>query len=152
MNGVSLDRTTWFSEGCFEDHVLVRPWGGDLVPIAPSRIVDTRTGVGGRAGPIGSNQAAVFRVSGVGGVPSTGVAAVVANVTVTGPTAAGYLTVYPADVPRPLASNLNYIQGQTVPSMVMVPVSPTGRVKFAAGGVGTHLVADLLGSSGTSPA
>lgn len=43
------------------------------------------------------------------------------NVTITGPTAAGDLTVYPGAQPLPLASNLNYVAGQTLPNVVLVP-------------------------------
>ena len=49
--------------------------------------------------------------------------AVTMNVTVTEPVADGFLTVYPCDAPRPLASNLNYAAGQTVPNLVTVKLS-----------------------------
>ncbi|GAA1072777.1 hypothetical protein GCM10009665_79210 [Kitasatospora nipponensis] len=67
------------------------------------------------------------------------------NVTVTEPTAAGFLTVYPAGSPRPVASNLNWTAGQTVPNQVVVPVRDD-KVLFYNGSGGTvHLVVDLFG-------
>ena len=76
-------------------------------------------------------------------VPS-GVTAVVLNVTVTEPSDPGVLTVYPDD-PRPLASNLNWSNGQTVPNLVIVPVV-NGTVKIFNNSPGTvHVVADLNG-------
>jgi len=78
---------------------------------------------------LGPNSTLTIQVTGQGGVPSSGVSAVVLNVTVVNPSAPlSYLTVYPAGVPRPLASNLNFIGGQTVPNRVIVPVSSSGQI------------------------
>ena len=51
-----------------------------------------------------------------------GATAVTLNVTVTDPLFAGYLTVYPCGSEVPLASNLNFVAGQTVPNLVTVKV------------------------------
>jgi hypothetical protein len=64
---------------------------------------------------------------------------------VTGPTAAGYLTVYPGGQPRPLASNLNYVAGQTIPNMVMVPPGPGNTVTFYNDAGTVDVIADVLG-------
>ncbi len=76
------------------------------------------------------------QVSGEGGVPA-GATAVVANVTVTGATAQSFLTAYPDGTTRPLASNLNFGAGQTVPNLVTVPLSSSGAIDLynAAGTV-----------------
>ena len=85
-------------------------------------------------------------MSGVGGVPSTGVSAVVLNVTVTQPTASGYLTVWPDQRARPASSNLNFTAGQSVPNLVQVAVGPNGRVAmFNGSGGSTHVIADVAG-------
>ena len=55
-------------------------------------------------------------VTGRGGVPASGVGAVVLNVTAVAPTASSYMTVWPTGEPQPLASNLNFTPGQTVPN------------------------------------
>ena len=83
-------------------------------------------------------------VTNIGGVPATA-KAVVVNATVTEPTAAGYITVWPSNAPQPTASNLNFVPGQTVPNLVMVKVGTDGRVKIynAAGQV--HVVFDVVG-------
>ena len=62
-------------------------------------------------------------MTGEGGVP-VGATAVVANVTVTGPSAASFLTAYADGTTRPLASNLNFTAGESVPNRVIVPLSP----------------------------
>jgi hypothetical protein len=51
------------------------------------------------------------------------------NVTVTDATAPSFLTVWPTNMPRPTASNLNFSPGQTVANRVIVAVAPgTGTV------------------------
>jgi Peptidase A4 family/Putative Ig domain/IPT/TIG domain len=83
-------------------------------------------------------------VDGNGGVPASGVSAVVLNVTVTRPTAPGYVTAYPADQPQPVASNVNYAAGETVANRVTVPVSGTGQITLYAAAP-TDVVVDVSG-------
>jgi hypothetical protein len=84
-------------------------------------------------------------VTGRGGVPVSGVGSVALNVTVTNPTIAGYLTVWPAGTDRPLASNLNFVPGQTVPNMVIVPVGANGQVSIYANSGTVDVIVDVLG-------
>jgi len=51
-------------------------------PLVPERILDTRAGIGGFSGPVGAQASIAVAVTGVGGVPSGGVSAVVVNLTV----------------------------------------------------------------------
>jgi enamine deaminase RidA (YjgF/YER057c/UK114 family) len=76
-------------------------------------------------------------------VPATGVGAVSLNVTAVDPDDAGFVTVYPCGV-RPLASNVNFLAGQTVPNAVIAPVSATGTVCFYSS-TATQLVVDING-------
>jgi hypothetical protein len=46
--------------------------------------------------------------------------AVFANTTVTGPTADGFVTVYPNGTTAPTTSNLNFVAGETIPNLVAV--------------------------------
>jgi hypothetical protein len=69
-------------------------------------------------------------VTGVNGVPVGGVGAVALNVTVTSPTCAAYLTVFPAGEAVPPSSNLNYAAGQTIANLVIVGVGNGGQVSF----------------------
>jgi hypothetical protein len=107
-------------------------------PVKPKRIWDSRQHTIIPAG--GELQ---LKVTDIVGVPSTATA-VVLNVTVTGPTAGGFLTVYPANVARPEASNLNYVADQTVPNVVITGVSVDGRINIYAYGE-THIVVDVAG-------
>ncbi|WP_405365324.1 right-handed parallel beta-helix repeat-containing protein [Kitasatospora sp. NBC_00039] len=121
-------------------------FGSLFTPAGPARLLDTREPVG-----VPSAQAVPawgtvdLQVAGVAGVPATGVTAVTMNVTVTEPTQAGHLTVYPHGDVAPNASNLNWAAGRTIPNLVTVPVND-GKVSFynASGGT-VHVIADLAG-------
>ena len=82
---------------------------------------------------------------GHGGVPASGVGAVVLNVTVTQPTAPGILIVYPDGVTRPNSSNLNFVAGQTVPNLVIAPVGANGKVDFYNSAGTVQMIADVSG-------
>jgi hypothetical protein len=117
------------------------PWPGQYHALTPSRILDTRT-VGG---PVGPGQVRPAQVTGRGGVPDTGVAAVVLNVTVTNVTQSSYLSIYPAGVARPLASNLDYGPGQTVANLVEVPLGVKGQVSLYNNGGSANVILDVQG-------
>ncbi len=114
--------------------------------VSPLRIADTRPGSGepyaGRT--LGSGSTLTIAVAGVAGVPDTATA-VVLNVTVTGTTAPGYLTVYPAGVPRPIASNLNWESGTTLANMVVVKIGTSGAVDLYNYSGSTDVVVDVEG-------
>jgi uncharacterized delta-60 repeat protein len=119
---------------------------GTFTPLNPARILDTRTGTGGPTGPIAGGGSVDLQVTGQGGVPSTEVAAVVMNVTVTQPTWDGNVVAYPSGAATPLASNLNFAPGQTIPNLVMVMVGVGGKVTLKNNSTGTvQLLADVAG-------
>lgn len=75
--------------------------GADYTPMNPTRMLDTRKGIGAPATAVAPNSDVTLTVGGVDGIPTTGLAAVAMNVTVTQPTMGGYLTVYPHGQPSP---------------------------------------------------
>jgi peptidoglycan/xylan/chitin deacetylase (PgdA/CDA1 family) len=121
------------------------PGPGAVMSLSPARILDTRIGQGA-AGPVPSTGSISLQVTGQGGIPTTGVAAVVLNVTAAEPTAAGYITVWPSGTPRQTTSNLNFQAGQNIPNLVIVPVGADGKIQLYNGSPGNvHLVADVAG-------
>src|SRR5205814_2352353 len=113
---------------------------GTFVPLPPTRIIDTRT-----IAPLGPNMTWDVQATGQGGVPAEGVSAVVVNITATEATAGSYLTVYPTGTARPLASNLNFGPGQTIPNLVVVKLGSGGKfIVYNAQGF-THVIADVVG-------
>ncbi len=79
-----------------------------------------------------------------------GASAVALNITAVGPSAPGYVTVWPCDVARPEASNLNFDNGSVVANGVIAPVGASGRVCFYSNQP-TDFLVDIAGwFSGTS--
>jgi hypothetical protein len=101
--------------------------------LVPARLLDTRPtestidGLFLGGGRREAGEVTEVKVTDRGGVPSVA-GTVVLNVTVTGPTAAGFITVYPCGIPTPLASNLNYGSGTTVANAVFAKVGTDGKV------------------------
>jgi hypothetical protein len=114
---------------------------GRFVPLDPARVLDTRS----NASPVLGGTTRLLGLTGNGGVPFVGADAVVMNVTVTEPTEQSYLTVHPDGVPTPLASNLNFLPGQTVPNLVIGRLSTGGAVRFFNKAGAVHVIADVAG-------
>ncbi|MER7514962.1 hypothetical protein [Streptomyces sp. NPDC126499] len=113
--------------------------------IAPTRVMSTMAGLGVLQGKVGKGETVTLQVAGRPGLPATGVSAVVMNVTAVAPTAAGYVSVFPAGTTRPTTSNLNFKAGQTIPNLVVVPVSADGKVSFYNHSGAVDLLADVSG-------
>ena len=118
---------------------------GAFVSLAPARLLDSRSG-NGATGPVSAFGTVGLQVTGRGGVPASGVAAVVANVTVTQPGTGGFITAYPAGTTMPTASNLNFVAGQTIPNLTSVKVGAGGKVNLTNNsGQTVQLIADVAG-------
>lgn len=138
-----MDLFTSASAHLVADVVGWVPAGTDFVGLTPVRALDTRTSVGGHLGRVSGGHAVTVKVAGVGGVPSSGVKAVLVNVTVTGPVSGGYVTVFPGGA-RPTASNLNYGAGATIANSVVAKVAADGTITVYTS-ASTHLVVDIGG-------
>ena len=115
--------------------------GAPYHPVAPSRILDTRTS----GAPLGDRAVLELQVTGSGGVPAAGASAVMLNVTVTAPTAGSFLTVFPTGESRPEASNLNYVAGLTVANAVLVKLGAGGKVSLFNFNGSAHVIVDVAG-------
>jgi hypothetical protein len=114
--------------------------------VTPCRLLDTRL----TPPALSANTTRELALgSGPCGIPP-GAGALVVNVAVVNPTAAGNLRVYPAGQPEPLASAINFTAGRTRANNALVLLGPEGRVwvkcDMPPGSGGTaHLVVDLYG-------
>ncbi|MFE2236809.1 hypothetical protein ACFXA4_30175 [Streptomyces sp. NPDC059442] len=117
---------------------------GTYVPLTPTRIMDTRSGLGAPQGKLNADGVTRVKVTGTAGVPSTTVTAVVLNVTATNATASSFVSVYPNTMPRTAASNLNFPAGRTTANLVTVPVV-NGYVEFYNKNGEVDLLADVAG-------
>jgi hypothetical protein len=119
-----------------------------FTPVTPTRILDTRAGVGAPKAKVAASRPLVLSVRGAatdkGPVPAEATA-VILNVTVTGGTQATDVRVYPSDAGAPRASNINAAAGQTVPNLVTATLSADGRVSLLNSAGAVDLVADVAG-------
>lgn len=118
---------------------------GRFVPVAPTRFLDTRSGVGAAAIPTTAGGFADLRVAGTRGVPA-GATAAVLNLTGTGVSASTDVRAYPAGATTvPTVSNLNLTTGVTRAGLVIVKVGSMGRIRVRNGAGQVNLVGDLAG-------
>ena len=119
---------------------------GYFEPVVPARICDTRASnstqcAGKTIGPAGTLD---VQVAGNGGVQGDA-AAVIANVTATGPTADSFLTVYPEGSAQPNASDLNFVLGQTVANLCVAKLSSSGGLTIFNALGSVNAIVDVAG-------
>ncbi|HKH46620.1 MAG TPA: hypothetical protein VKM72_18315 [Thermoanaerobaculia bacterium] len=140
----------WQGQDSDGSGVLIRRFaflGHDLHTIAPCRILDTRQGTS-----LVSGLDRVFALSaGLSqcGIPLTA-RALALNVTVTGSSGAGYVSLFPGDAPPPVASTINFASGQTLANNAIVSLARNGTASLgtrtvAGGGGQVHLIVDSGG-------
>jgi parallel beta-helix repeat protein len=121
--------------------------GSDYTAIAPTRLLDTRSGVGAAKAEVGSDDYVAVKVAGVDSIPAD-VTAVALNLTVTDTTGGGYLFAQ-ADIGgdvSPSSSILNYGKGQTIANSAIVPVGSDGEIDvYNGGGDPADAIADVSG-------
>jgi hypothetical protein len=158
-----LNRPSWLGAGAAAALVVTLavvgvgraapPAGGtpaSLVSIVPCRLIDTRAAsqIGPRGEPLGPDTTVTFPVRGSNGnctIPSEAVG-IVTNTTAVNPTAASYLTVYPAGSERPTASNLNYLPtSPPTPNQVTVGLSADGALNIYNLAGSIDVIVDIVG-------
>ena len=118
--------------------------GATFVPVAPGRVVDSRTSLGFK-GPLANGASASFAVSGQVSVHPIAVA-VVGNLTVTSQTSKGWLAAAPGPVTS--TSTLNFPLGDNRANGFVSMLGPGGILTVTFGGSGgstTQAVVDILG-------
>jgi SpoIID/LytB domain protein len=114
------------------------PAGAGFTPVAPSRLADTRTGIGVPAGRVPGGCTLVIDTG------QAGASGVAVNITAINPVATGYLTAYACGQEQPFASVLQPLAATTVGGSSVVPVDPSGRLCLYTR-VTTDVVVDLFG-------
>lgn len=116
---------------------------GRFVPVTPTRVLDTREGVGAPATKPGAATAVAVQVEG-DVVPPEAVA-VALNLTITEPDAPGYATAYPTGSARPGTSDVNVSAASEVAAnAAAVALDADGQVSVFTYS-SAHLVADVTG-------
>jgi|JI10StandDraft_1071094.scaffolds.fasta_scaffold22125_6 uncharacterized protein (DUF1501 family) len=109
-----------------------------------AKLLDTRPDFGG-SGPVGPNATRTLTVTGVGGVPASGVSAVALNIAAFNPTASTFITAWPNGETRPNASSLNPRAGVDVANLAILKVGTGGQVQLYNYLGSVNLVIDVVG-------
>jgi hypothetical protein len=116
--------------------------------VTPCRILDTRNANGPWGGPaLSANQQRTFPIAGVCGIPSAA-KSVSVNVTVTGPAAGGFFSLYPGDAIPLGTSVLSFGAGQTraASAVMRLATDGSGSLGVLNGSSGAaHLILDVNG-------
>jgi hypothetical protein len=121
--------------------------GANFVRLATSAsVLDTRSGIGAPAGVRPAGAVTSFPVAGVGGIPASGVTAVLVDATAITTTAGAFLTVFPAGTPRnPALSMVNTSASQVISNTAVVPVPASGKLSVYNNAAGLHVVVEVQG-------
>lgn len=121
---------------------------GRYTPLQPASLLNTATSTKPAAG-----STTTVKVLGVGGVPTSGVSAIVLNLAASGSTAAGNAVAFAGGAIRPATANLHYAAAQAVANRAVVPVGADGTVRVYTSQA-AHLAVDVTGwyTSATGPA
>ena len=118
------------------------PLSGTYHPLTPTRMIDSRSGLG-FTGPLASRSSVVVPVASSAGPVPANATAVVLNVTATGSALPGFLSVGP--VATTAVSNINYGAGQTIATLVTAQLGAGGTVTVTNAGGPVQVVADVQG-------
>ena len=119
---------------------------GRFVPITPERQLDTRSSdlvPSGWAPHKPANETVQLTLPASSAVPTTGVSALVLNVTSTQGTGIGYLRAQPTGTVPP-SSTVNYTANTDSANTVIVPLGEDGTVSVYTSGA-SHIIADVTG-------
>ena len=114
-------------------------------PRATTRVLDTRKGVGVRAGKVRRGGVVAVKVAGKGKPAPRRARAVVINLTARDATARTFVTAWPKGKRRPAFPDLSVPAWRTTANLVVVRVGKKGRIKVTNGSGSAHLAADVVG-------
>lgn len=108
---------------------------GTYVPVTPANVLDTGVGIGAPAGPVAPYSTFAVQITGRGGIPATGVAAVAMTVAVIA-RGTGWVTVYPVGTARPAAASLDF-NGRATTNLAFAKLGSGGAVDIYSGSSAT---------------
>lgn len=133
-----------YSVGARPASDLSGSWG-EYTGVTPWRALDTRNGTGAAAARIGPGATLNVGVTGLGGVPSAAVAAVVVNLTLVAPSTDTYLAAYTAGTAPPDVSNVNGGPGEVRTNLAVVTVGTNGMITMFNAAGDTDVLVDVMG-------
>lgn len=136
------------SAGASQVRIDVSGWyatGSAYHPLVQRRVLNTVTGLGAAKAPVGAGRSLTLRVTGSGGVPASGVAAVALNLTATALTARTAVSVAPTGSTAPRLANLTVARGEVGTVLAVAKPDAAGRITIVNSAGRTQLVADVQG-------
>lgn len=116
------------------------PAEADAGVVPPSRVLDTRSGIGAAAGKLQPGSVLTLQVP---AAQQAGATSVVLNLTATDAAGDGYLQAWPCGDAAPSTSVINYTPGRTVANMMVLELPADGICMSAS--VAVDVIADLSG-------
>lgn len=135
-SGTSSNSGAWY----LDDIQVYEPLPTEFYTLQPCRVFNTTT----NASPLypSTSPLRTFEVFGNCGIPNRA-RAISANVTAVSPTSGGYISLFPTDQTKLIASTVNFSAGQTRANNVLLPLSTDGRFAAVAG-IGSGGQVDLV--------
>lgn len=121
---------------------VMQPVDAATTASTPTRVLDTRTGLGMTQGRLAPGAVGRLRIP---SVQPSGETAVMLNLTAVDATGPGHVSAWSCDDPEPDTSIVNFGPGQAVPNMVVLRYGSSGLCFSTVSPV--HLVADLTATT-----
>lgn len=118
--------------------------GERLRAMPPSRVLDTREGIGADVAPVGPDNEVQLVMAGRNGIPE-GATAVVLNVAATNVDERSFISVYPYGEDHPGTANLNLEPGRTIANLVICRLGNEGSLTISNLRANCDVIADAFG-------
>ncbi|MEV0202409.1 hypothetical protein [Nonomuraea sp. NPDC050691] len=117
-----------------------------FIPLTPTPVLDTRSALGTpTTTKVAPNASVTFQVTGVAGIPATGVSAAALNLIAIAPEKFGWFTVHASDTPV-TTSSLTYHPGESTTGQDLTRLTGTGKVTVKNNGEGpVHIAVAVRG-------
>ena len=103
----------------------------------PTRLVDTRSGIGGSSSAVAALAAYTLTTSTTQQVTTATTPTLAAMLTVTDTAGSGYAVAYPTSTGKPATSNVNWGTGDTLANLTLTPADSNGQISVYNNSSGT---------------
>ena len=103
---------------------------GTTVATQPSRLVDTRTGLGAPEAAVAAGSTLTVSAAGHADIPASGASAAVLTVSALSPSQSGTVTVSPTGAASPDVANLSVTAGRATSDLAVVPLGKRGAISI----------------------
>ncbi|MEW2300873.1 LamG-like jellyroll fold domain-containing protein [Streptomyces sp. NPDC006655] len=98
--------------------------------VNPTRLVDTRSGIGGTSTPVAANSTYTLSTATTQQITTATTPTLAAILTATNTVGSGYGVAYPTSTGKPATSNLNWGTGDTIANLTLTPTDASGRISI----------------------